>query len=137
MARARGWNTASLGGVRFRVNVPSGTIRGSPSAGEPLDRTGADCRESRRKRMARERSKSRNPWDAAGAGPAGASPRPGAGVLLLAVAGLVLLTTLVYWNGVRGEFLGPDHALFQRGPFTELPAGPGAGSTLPHWLPRA
>jgi Flp pilus assembly protein TadD len=89
--------------------------------------------------MARERTKSPNPWGTAGPIPAGATPQRGAGTgaVILAVAGLVLLTMLVYWNGVRGEFLGPDHALFQHGPLTKPPVGPGAESSLPQWLPRA
>jgi Flp pilus assembly protein TadD len=81
--------------------------------------------------------KSRNPWDAPGG--AGASPiaggRSGSIAVLLAAAGLVLLLVAVYASGVRGEFLGPDHALFQHGPFLDPPSS--AGAALPQWLPRA
>jgi hypothetical protein len=49
----------------------------------------------------------------------------------------VLLTALLYWNGVRGEFLGLDHALYQHSPLLEPPPSSGAAPTLPRWLPRA
>lgn len=80
-----------------------------------------------------------NPWGTTtkGAAPGGAHPA-GLASILLAAAALVLLAVLAYASGVRGEFLGQDHALFQRSPFVEPPAAPGApASALPHWLPRA
>jgi len=105
--------------------------------------------------MPRENPKVRNPWDAPLAG--GAPPRgaaPGALPILLGAAALVLVVTLLYASGVRGkslvnlhpqtpqavlrpEFLGADQALFQHSPLVEPPTAPGAGSSLPRWLPHA
>ena len=65
------------------------------------------------------------------------SPR-GALWFTLAGAGIAALTLVVYADGIRGEFLGADHALFSRSPLVSPPPAAGeAAPSLPSWLPRA
>lgn len=57
---------------------------------------------------------------------------------LLAAAVLVAITLLGYRGAIRGEFLGADHALFQRSAFLVAPPGAAdAPPPLPLWAPRA
>jgi len=88
--------------------------------------------------MARDIQHTTNPWDARrSARGAGTGTPAGTITIVVAAAALVLLAAVVYWNGVRGEFLGPDHALYQHSPLLEPPASSGAAAALPGWLPRA
>lgn len=65
-------------------------------------------------------------------------PRRSARRVLIAMSLLLgAVVLVVYWGGLRGEFLGPDHALFNRSPLVSPPTASGAsGPILPAWLPR-
>lgn len=59
------------------------------------------------------------------------------GAVLLGALVLGIVVVVVYWGGLRGEFLGPDHALFNRSPLMSAPPSPGStAGFLPSWLPR-
>src|SRR5712691_8751523 len=65
---------------------------------------------------------------------------PAAISLSLALVLVVLAGLAVYAGGLRGEFLGADHALFNRSPLLFVPApvsGAAVPGSLPRWLPTA
>ena len=51
--------------------------------------------------------------------------------LLLTAVVLALIAIAVNWGGVRGEYIGPDHALYLRSPLTQLP--PEVSGGAPPW----